>query len=173
MAQPKIELKLEPVLRSYLEQKKCEYEIPTEASRAPTLPFTKEGKINIRAVAREIQEMPDGRSFSPNIAQHLHNKEVLRNLINDAANRQNLGRMRGRKERQEDAASLGLGSPRGKTGQQTRHHGDARVRVTRLELENADLRAEIKILKARLQHTQEAGLLLRPQALFGLGEVGQ
>jgi hypothetical protein len=174
MAQPKIELKLDPVLRTYLDRKQRDYEMQPEAHRAPTLPSTKEGKVNVKAVAREMLETPEGRDLSPNIWQHFHNKDSLRALINVVAENQGLGRIRcqAEEDQDDDAAKAEIGRARAEAKRQTEGHLQERVRVAQLERENADLRAEIESFRARLEHTRATGMLVRTGAIVDPGDVG-
>jgi hypothetical protein len=142
---PFILSKLEP----YLEALDIQYEAQVERKRLPTLPYTVDGKVNVREITlalglRQSQE------------QHFYKKPELSSLINSIASIQGLKAIGSRAiaDRADEVVSARLS--------RISHEKNDLARVlAEKEAEIETLRAEVSSLKAQIQFIETTGLFVR------------
>lgn len=83
MARPSVIPSVKVTLEEYLEQKQSEYVAMPEGKRKPTLPFTTDGKVNVRSLAQAI-------GLKQTQEKYLFERQELTSLINMFAEGQDL-----------------------------------------------------------------------------------
>jgi len=142
---PEILAKLEP----YLEELDIKYEAQPKDKRFPTLPFTVDGKVNVRQIThalglRESQE------------QHFYKKPELAAVVNSIARVQGLKQI-GSRMLEESADNVVIS----KIAKISAEKNDFARTLAAKEAEIESLRAEIKALKAKIEFIETTGLLIR------------
>jgi len=142
---PEILSKLEP----YLEEIDKLYEAQPENSRLPTLPYTCDGKVNVRQITLAI-------GLRQSQEQHFFKKPELASVINAIARIQGLKPIGSRFL--DDAADAVV------TARLARISSDKNDLARTLAAKEAEieaLRAEVRSLKAKLQFFENTGLVIR------------
>lgn len=142
---PEILAKLEP----YLEELDKKFEAQSKDTRIPTLPFTVDGKVNVRQITyalglRESQE------------QHFYKKPELAAVVNSIARVQGLKSIGSRilDEAADDVVVARIAKI-------TADKNDFARTLAAKEAEIESLRAEIKVLKSKIEFIETTGLLIR------------
>lgn len=100
MANKSILLELLPKLETYLDQRMAEWQGQPAAKRTPTLPSTKDGKVNVRDLTLAL-------GLKRHQEQHFFKHAELRAAVNAAADAQGLAPIASRIEIDEKDAALG------------------------------------------------------------------
>lgn len=161
MARPSIIPSVRLRLEEYLEQHESEYLAQPEATRKPTLPYTGDFKINVRALAEAI-------GLKQTQEKYLYEREELFSLVNLTAEGQGLLPIGARTQPQVDKSireRLIMQAAGARVDAQAAVEAKAREEALTEALaltnsKNADLRAENGRLRARLELLQ-AGMLVR------------
>ena len=83
MARPSVIPEVRVRLEAYLNEREVEYQAQPDDNRAPTLPSTPDGKINVRAVAEAV-------GLKPTQEKYLYERDELTQLVNLMAEGQGL-----------------------------------------------------------------------------------
>ena len=159
MARPSIIPSVRLRLEEYLEQREAEYLVQPEATRKPTLPYTGDFKVNVRALAEAI-------GLKQTQEKYLYEREELFSLVNLTAEGQGLLPIGARTQPQIDK-SIRERLIMQATGAridalatvEAKAREDALTEALALaKSQNAALRAENTRLRARLEMVQ-AGML--------------
>jgi len=149
MANTSIVPELLPKLEAYLDQRMAEWEAQPAERRVPTLPSTKEGKINVRELTLAL-------GLKRSQEQHFYNHVELRTPVNAAAEGQGLAQITSRQE--TDAKDVALGKRIQKTNadlsalQKVCSEQAARIEV---------MRSRISSLEEMLRLRDETGMVFR------------
>ena len=100
MANKSILPELLPKLESYLDQRMAEWQAQPAEKRTPTLPSTKDGKVNVRDLTIAL-------GLKRHQEQHFFKHAELRTAVNAAADAQGLASIASRVELDEKDAALG------------------------------------------------------------------
>jgi len=142
---PEILAKLEP----YLEDLDKKFEVQKNDIRIPTLPSTVDGKVNVRQISREL-------GLRESQEQHFYKKPELASVINAIALIQGLKPIGSRIL--NDAADAIVTA---RLARISTDKNDLARSLAAKEAEIEALRAEICILKAKLQFFEDTGLVIR------------
>lgn len=161
MARPSIIPSVRLRLEEYLEQHEAEYQAQPEATRKPTLPYTGDFKVNVRALAEAI-------GLKQTQEKYLYEREELFSLVNLTAEGQGLLPIGARTQPQIDKSireRLIMQATAARVDAQAAVEAKAREEALTEALalansQNADLRAENTRLRARLEMVQ-VGMLAR------------
>ncbi|HSN76900.1 MAG TPA: hypothetical protein VL334_17650 [Anaerolineae bacterium] len=161
MARPSIIPSVRLRLEEYLEQHEAEYLAQPEATRKPTLPYTGDFKVNVRALAEAI-------GLKQTQEKYLYEREELFSLVNLTAEGQGLLPIGARTQPQIDKSireRLIMQATGARVDAQAAVESKAREEALTEALalansQNADLRAENTRLRARLEMVQN-GMLAR------------
>lgn len=156
MARPSVLLHLMPLLEAYLDQRDAEWSAQPEFGRAPTLPTTTDGKVNVR---RLVEEMGLGASAE----QHFYNKAELTRMVNLVASVQGLKGIGSRAllDADDGAARARISRLAAQSKADKEGHAAARVQLARLSARVRELEGENAQLTARLEHIRETGMAPR------------
>jgi small-conductance mechanosensitive channel len=137
------------ILEPYLEAKDQEWVALPDAEKHPTLPATIEGKVNVRALAAELD-------LKPSAVQHFFNKRELAEPVNTLASVQGLKPIGSRalSQDEDDAARQRLAQQGAENKRVTEQLAEANMRIAQLAEENRRLRAQ-------LEHIQQFGSFIR------------
>lgn len=136
MAAKSIVPELLPLLEAYIEARIAEWEAQAADPRIPTLPSTKEGKINVRELALALGLK---RSQEQQFFKHVE----LRAAVNAAAATQGLAQISSREE--SDASDAALGKRIAKTG----------AVLSDLQRVCAEQAAQIEVMRSRMASLEE------------------
>jgi hypothetical protein len=170
MARPSKIGDLERVLDDFLDGKDAAWtqQGDPKERRVSTLPQTSDGKVNVRELARELQEFAIERGEDPNLVpdsawQYFYKHESLAKAVDLFAEAQGLAKIgsRSRDEAKGDAASAKISRLSKSLKGQSEGHAQSKVRVAQLERDLAEARAENVRLKERLGIMQRTGLIVR------------
>lgn len=100
MANKSILPELLPLLETYLDQRMAEWQAQPSEKRTPTLPSTRDGKVNVRDLTLEL-------GLKRHQEQHFFKHAELRAAVNAAADAQGLAQIASRGETDEKDAALG------------------------------------------------------------------
>lgn len=100
MANKSIVPELLPILEAFLDQRMAEWQAQPCERRTPTLPSTKDGKVNVRDLTLEL-------GLKRHQEQHFFKHADLRSAVNAAAEAQGLAQIASRGEIDEKDAALG------------------------------------------------------------------
>jgi len=100
MANKSIVPELLPILEAFLDKRMAEWQAQPAEKRAPNLPSTKDGKVNVRDLALEL-------GLKRHQEQHFFKHADLRSVVNAAAEAQGLAQIGSRGEIDEKDAALG------------------------------------------------------------------
>ena len=161
MARPSIVPSVRLRLEEYLEQHEAEYQAQPESTRKPTLPYTGDFKVNVRALAEAI-------GLKQTQEKYLYEREELFSLVNLTAEGQGLLPIGARTQPQIDKSireRLVMQATGARVDAQAAVEAKAREEALTEALalansQNADLRAENTRLRARLEMIQN-GMLAR------------
>jgi hypothetical protein len=142
---PSILEKLEP----HLERLELAWSSQASDDRAPTLPLTPEGKVNVRQLVRDL-------GLRETLEQHFFRKPELAGPVNALAKVQGVKPIGSRLL--DDIADAGL---RKRIGRDAETISDLRQALAEREALVTSLREENARLKARLNLVEETGLLFR------------
>ena len=139
-------------LEPYLEARLAEYE-RQEDPRAPTLPATPDGKINVRSVTREI-----GLKVSQE--QHFYRHPELARVLNAAAEAQGLEPIGSRTQQNADdeVVRREIGKARGEATDYARALAEREALIERQ-------RQRIQQLEEQLRIRDETGMMMRTEPL--------
>ena len=152
MARPSIIPTVKGALEDYLERMQAAFLAVPEAQRAPTLPATPDGKVNVRALAQAI-------NLKQTQEKYLYERQELTSLINLVAEGQGLMPIGSRLL--VDASDKALKDRMARTGQAAKASAQAAVeaqaatselleKLRDVVLDNERLKAENMRLKAQL-----------------------
>ncbi|SDM48338.1 hypothetical protein SAMN05216360_102222 [Methylobacterium phyllostachyos] len=162
MARPATTPALLAELRTYLDQKGAEWE--QAGGVDPTLPATRGGKVNVRALMRGFREWGGDRGVAvPESAwQYVYADPAWARDIDAAARAQGL-QPTGSTEsaKADDAAQSKIGRLAKAAKEQEEGHALARVRLVHLERRLAETEAENRRLRERFALMQRTGSLVR------------
>ncbi|SCY65640.1 hypothetical protein [Microvirga guangxiensis] len=170
MARPSKIGAFQELLESYLDGKDAAWtqQDTSKERRVPTLPQTSDGKVNVRALARELQEFAIERGEDANRVpdsawQYFYKHEPLAEMVDLIASEQGLAKIasRTRDDAKDDASSEKISRLNKCLKGQAEGHAQSRVRVTQLERDLANARAENDRLRERLGIMQRTGLIVR------------
>jgi hypothetical protein len=170
MARPSKLGTLQEVLDDYLDGKDAAWtqQGDPRERRIPTLPQTPDGKVNVRELARELQEFAIERGEDPGLVpdsawQYFYKHESLAKTVDLFAEAQGLAKIgsRSREEAKDDAASTKISRLSKDLKGQSEGHAQSKVRVAQLERDLAEARAENERLRERLGIVQRTGLVVR------------
>lgn len=158
MPRPSVIPTVKAVLEDYLERMQAVFLAMPEAKRAPTLPATPDGKVNVRALAQAID-------LKQTQEKYLYERTELTSLINLVAEGQGLMPIGSRLL--VDAADKALKDRMVRTAQSAKASAQAAVeaqsatgelleRLRDVVLENVCLKAENMRLKAQLEMIHSA-----------------
>lgn len=145
---PSILGKLEP----HLERLELAWSAQPASDRAPTLPLTSEGKVNVRQLVRDL-------GLRETLEQHFFRKPELAGPVNALARVQGVKLIGSRLL--DDAADAGV---RKWLGRDADTISDLRRALAEREALVVSLREENARLKARLNLVEETGLVFRTPA---------
>jgi len=162
MARPSVIPAVRQRLEAYLEQCESAFLVQPEDARSATLPSTRDGKVNVRAVAQAID-------LKPTQEKYLYEREELTSLINLVAEGQGLLPIGSRLV--QDASDKAIKERLARQAQTARADAQAAVeatavqdelleRVRELSLDNERLSAENLRLRAMLD-AMDQGLHIR------------
>ncbi|WP_407112440.1 hypothetical protein [Bradyrhizobium sp. LMG 9283] len=136
-------------LESHLERLELAWSAQPKAERAPTLPLTSEGKVNVRQLVRDL-------GLRETLEQHFFRKPELAGPVNALAKVQGVKPIGSRLL--EDVADAGV---RKRLGRDADTISELRKALAEREAVVISLRDENARLKARLDLGEETGLLFR------------
>lgn len=136
MAAKSIVPELLPKLEVYIEERMAEWEAQSADRRVPTLPSTKEGKVNVREVALAL-------GLKRSQEQHFFKHVELRAAVSAAAAAQGLAQISSREE--TDANDVALGKRIKKTS----------ADLSDLQKVCAEQAAQIVVLRSRMASLEE------------------
>jgi hypothetical protein len=145
---PSILEKLEP----HLERLELAWSSQPEHDRAPTLPLTLEGKVNVRQLVRDL-------GLRESLEQHFFRKPELAGPVNALAKVQGVKPIGSRLL--DDVADAGV---RKRLGRDADTISELRKALAEREALVVSLREENSRLKARLELVEETGLMFRAPA---------
>ncbi|KQT29265.1 MULTISPECIES: hypothetical protein [unclassified Bradyrhizobium] len=145
---PSILEKLEP----HLERLELAWSSQSERDRAPTLPLTSEGKVNVRQLVRDL-------GLRETLEQHFFRKPELAGPVNALAHAQGVKPIGSRLL--DDVADAGV---RKRLGRDADTISELRKALAEREALVVSLRDENARLKARLDLIEETGLVFRAPA---------
>jgi|UPI000835CE74 hypothetical protein len=155
------------LLRSFLDGKDAEWEQQSAdpSRRRPTLPVTKEGKINVRGLVRELQilGLDRGVDVRQSAFQYFYDRSELADEVNVIARVQGVREIGSRSTAQlSKAGSDGkLARANAELKRQSEGHLVSNARVQALEQELAVAKAEIRRLQARIDFARSTGIMPR------------
>jgi hypothetical protein len=161
---------LHEVLEDYLDGKDAAWAQQNDPKqrRVPTLPQTSDGKVNVRELARELQEFAIERGGDPSLVpdsawQYFYKHDSLAKVVDIIAEEQGLAKIasRTRDEAKDGAVDAKMSRLSEGLKRQSEGHAQSKVRVTQLERDLAEARAEIERLRERLRIMQRTGLIVR------------
>lgn len=156
MPRPSVIPSVKATLEDYLERMQSAYLAQPEDQRAPTLPATPDGKVNVRALAQAID-------LKQTQEKYLYERQELTSLINLVAEGQGLAPIGSRLL--VDAADKALKDKLVRTAQSAKANAQAAIeaqsstaelleKLLDVVLENETLKAENMRLKAQLNMIQ-------------------
>lgn len=149
MANKSILPELLPKLEAYLDQRMAEWQAQPADKRTPTLPSTKDGKVNVRDLTLEL-------GLRRHQEQHFFKHAELRSAVNAGAEAQGLSGIGSREEMDDKDAALGK-----------------RINQTSTDLSNLQkvcaeqaaliqvLRSKVVALEEKLRIRDETGMIFR------------
>lgn len=155
------------LLRSFLDGKDAEWEQQSAdpSSRRPTLPVTKEGKINVRGLVRELQilGLDRGVDVRQSAFQYFYDRSELADEVNVIARAQGIGEIGSRSTAQPSntASDAKLARANAELKRQSEGHLVSNARVHALEKELAAAKAEIRRLQAKIDFARSTGIMPR------------
>lgn len=152
MARRSVVPEILPLLEDYIDKCAAEWEAMPLFRRCPTLPTTKDGKVNVRQLTRDL-------GLKPSSEQHLFNKKELKDVINLEAENQGVLPIGSRALDDEaaDAVKNRLARMSSMNKKASDELIEALRRVDRLTEENRYLQIEVERLKAQINSIYETG----------------
>lgn len=147
---PEILAKLEP----YLDQCDLAWEAQPAEGRKPTLPLTRDNKVNVRAITKAL-------GLRTSHEQHFFNKRELAGLINALAVVQNVKPIGARaiEEAADKVVEERIARMASNSNDLTRELSEREALIERYRRENEALREQLRLL-------EQTGLVLRQQEVF-------
>lgn len=138
-----------PRLESYIEERMAEWAAQSADRQVPTLPSTKEGKVNVRELALAL-------GLKRSQEQHFFKHVELRTAVNSAAAAQGLAQIGSREE--TDALDAAVRKRIEKTGA---YLSDLQKVCTEQAAQIMVLRTRIASLEEKLRLRDETGMVFR------------
>ncbi|WP_370311694.1 hypothetical protein [Sagittula sp.] len=152
MARKSVVPELLPLLEMYIDRRAAEWEAMPLFKRRPTLPTTKDGKVNVRQLVREL-------CLKPSAEQHFFNKRELKDVINLEAENQGVQPIGSRALDDEAAEAIkdrfARMSSKGKKANE--ELVEALRHIDRLTEDNRTLQIEVERLKAQISSIYQTG----------------
>lgn len=152
MARKSVVPEILPLLEDYIDKCAAKWEATPLFKRRPTLPTTKDGKVNVRQLTRDL-------GLKPSAEQHLFNKRELKDVINLEAENQGVLPIGSRAL--DDEAAEAVKNRLSRMSSMTKKSSDELVEalrhVDRLTEENRSLQLEVDRLKAQINSIYETG----------------
>lgn len=123
-------------LEAYIEERIAEWEAQSADRRVPTLPSTKEGKVNVRELALAL-------GLKRTQEQHFFKHVELRTAVNAAAALQGLAQISSREETDANDAALGKRITKANTD------------LSELQKVCAEQAAQIEVMRRRMTSLEE------------------